>query len=72
MASAHCVMRHCHLVGRRRTGTMRIKDEQAGRVGFLCVAGLLSLIGHLLGHQLVDLSAILRHGQHEEGLVVWR
>lgn len=58
MASAHCVMRHCHLVGRRRKGSIRLGDEQTGRVGFLCVADLLSLIGHLLGHQLVDLGAV--------------
>lgn len=59
MASAHCVMRHCHLVGRRSRGSMRIGDEQTGRVGFLCVADLLSLIGHLLSHKLIDLSAVL-------------
>lgn len=47
----------------------RANVEQS--VGFFCVADLLSLIRHLLGHQFVDLGTIFRHRQHEERLVVY-
>lgn len=47
-------------------------QAQRKRAGQTKGRDLRSLVRHRLSRQLVDLSAVFKHGQHEERLVVWK